>query len=65
MRAVNRTLLAALVGIALIVPVALIGDALDFGSIAWIVAVVAVAAIASLIDREGFYGPPRQSRGQS
>ena len=60
MRVVNRSLLAALVAIALLVPVVAIGEALGFGSIAWIVAIVAIVGIASLIDREGFYGPPRR-----
>ena len=62
MRAVNRTALAFLVGVVLAIPVALAGEALGFGSLAWIAAVVAILLIASAIDREGFYGPPRQSR---
>lgn len=60
MRAVNRTLLAALVSIALLVPVVAVGEALDFGSLAWIAAILAIGIIASLIDREGFYGPRPQ-----
>ncbi|MCA1679891.1 MAG: hypothetical protein LC777_13550 [Actinobacteria bacterium] len=53
----NRTLLAALVAIGLLVPVVAIGEALDFGGLAWVVAIVAVGVVASLFDREGFYGP--------
>lgn len=60
MRPMNRTLLAALVAIALLVPVVAIGEALGFGSLAWIAAIIAIGVVASLIDREGFYGPPRR-----
>ena len=58
MRAMNRTVLALLVGVALAIPVALIGEALGFGSLAWIAAVMAIVVVVSLIDREGFYGTP-------
>ncbi len=64
MKSVNRTLLAMLIGAALVVPVVAIGEALGFGSIAWIAAIMAILVVVSLIDREGFYGPRRQSRPQ-
>ncbi len=57
----NRTGLALLVAVVLAVPVALIGEALGFGSLAWIAAVLAILVVASLIDREGFYGTASQS----
>lgn len=53
----NRTLLALLAGVALLVPVVAIGEALGFGSLAWIAAIMAIVVVVSLIDREGFYGP--------
>lgn len=58
MKTMNRTLLALLLGAALLVPVVAIGEALGFGTLAWIVAIVAVVVVASLVDREGFYGTP-------
>lgn len=57
MSTVNRPLVAALVGILLVIPIAIVGDAVGFGSLAWIVAILAIGFIVSLIDREGFYGP--------
>ena len=60
MKDVNRTLLAMLIGSALVVPVVAIGEALGFGSLAWIAAIMAILVLVSLIDREGFYGPPRR-----
>ena len=64
MNRVNRTLLAALVGVALLVPVVAIGEAVGFGSLAWVAAILAVAVVASRVDRDGFYGPRRPSRPQ-
>lgn len=55
---VNRGLLSFLVGAALAVPVTFIGEALDFGGLAWLAALVALMFVASLVDREGFYGEP-------
>lgn len=57
----NRTLLALLVGVTLLVPVVAIGEALGFGSLAWSASIVAVVVVASLVDREGFYGTPTRS----
>jgi hypothetical protein len=54
-----RTLLAFAVGGALAVFLALIGEALEFGGLAWLAGLVVVLVLASLVDREGFYGPPR------
>ncbi len=62
MSGMNRTLLAALIGAALLVPVVAIGEAADFGSLAWIATIMGVLVVVSLIDREGFYGP-RPGRG--
>lgn len=36
---------------------ALVGDALDFGGLAWIVALVVMMLAISVLDRERFYGP--------
>jgi hypothetical protein len=54
-----RTLLAFVVGGALAVFLALIGEALEFGGFAWLAGLVVVLVLASLVDREGFYGPPK------
>jgi hypothetical protein len=56
-----RTLLAFVAGAILTVPYVLIGEALDFGGLAWLGGFVVVLVLASLADREGFYGP-RASR---
>ena len=61
MNAMHRGLLAALVGVGLVVPLAIVGDAVGFSSLVWIAAILAVGFIVSLVDREGFYGP-RASR---
>jgi peptidoglycan/LPS O-acetylase OafA/YrhL len=56
-----RTLLAFVVGAVLTVPLVLIGETLDFGGLAYLAGLVVVLVLASLGDREGFYGP-RESR---
>jgi hypothetical protein len=56
-----RTVLAFVVGGALAVLLALIGETLEFGGLAWLAGLVVVLVLASLVDREGFYGP-RESR---
>ena len=53
----KRTVLAHLVGAVLCVPAALVGSALDFGGLAWLVTLVVVMLLASLVDRDWFYGP--------
>jgi len=58
----SRTLLAALVGVALLVPVVAIAEAIRFGSLAWVAAIMAVLVVVSLVDREGFYGPRPRAR---
>jgi Na+/H+ antiporter NhaD/arsenite permease-like protein len=52
----SRTLLAYLTLAVLCVPAVLIGQALDFGGLAWLVTLLLVMVLASLVDREGFYG---------
>jgi hypothetical protein len=42
--------------------VVLIGEALDFGGLAWLGALVVALLLVSLVDREYFYGPPSRSR---
>jgi hypothetical protein len=56
MNEMNRTILALGVGLLLCVPLALIGQALDFSDWAWMAGLVVVMVLASLVDREGFYG---------
>ncbi len=60
MKPVNRTVLAFVVGVVLAIPLTVVGEALDFASLAWIPAVLALLLLVSLIDREGFYGPRSQ-----
>jgi hypothetical protein len=62
MNSVMRFGLTVLVGGILLVPVVAIAEALDFGGLAWLVAFVVVLLLASLVDREGFYGPREPSR---
>jgi hypothetical protein len=62
MNSVMRFGLTVLVGGILLVPVVAIAEALDFGALAWLVAFVVVLLLASLVDREGFYGPREPSR---
>ena len=62
MTGMSRTLLAALVGVALLVPVVAIAEAIRFGSLAWVAAIMAVLGVVSLVDREGFYGPRPRAR---
>jgi hypothetical protein len=56
MKPMNRTILAFVTLALLCVPMALIGQALDFSGWAWMGALVVVMVLASLVDREGFYG---------
>ena len=60
MKAMNRTILAFVTLALLCVPMALIGQALDFSGWAWMGALVVVMVLASLVDREGFYGTTRR-----
>ncbi|MDQ3678524.1 MAG: hypothetical protein M3401_17295 [Actinomycetota bacterium] len=56
-------LLLIVVGLATSAAAALIGDALDFGGLAWIGTLIAVMLTVSAFDRERFYGPrPPQRR---
>ena len=57
-----RTLLAFVVGAVLTVPLVLIGEALHFGGLAYLAGLIVVMVVASLADREGFYGRPREPR---
>jgi hypothetical protein len=52
----NRTILAVVTLALLCVPMALIGQALDFSGWAWVGSLVVVTVLASLVDREGFHG---------
>lgn len=61
MSAMHPTLRAALIGAALLVPVVAIGEAVGFGDLAWIAATMAVVVVASLVDRDGFYGTDSRS----
>jgi hypothetical protein len=55
----KRFLLALLVACALVVPASLIGEALDFGGLAWLATLLVVVSLAGLVDRPGFYGTQR------
>jgi hypothetical protein len=44
-----------------LIPLAVIGKALDFGGLAWFAVVLVVMFVCSLVDRKGFYGP-RETR---
>lgn len=57
MSAMPRLVLASLVGVAVLIPLAMIGEALDFGSWGMTGIGFAVMLLVSAIDREGFYGP--------
>jgi hypothetical protein len=56
MSPMSRTILALGVGLVLCVPLALVGQALDFSGWAWMAGVLVVTVLALLVDREGFYG---------
>lgn len=51
-----RTVLAAIVGVALLVPVVAVGEAVGFGFLAWTASIIGVVVVASLVNRDGFYG---------
>lgn len=57
MSPMNRTLLAFVVLVVLGAPVALAGAAAGLEGWAGIALVLPVVFIASLVDRDGFYGP--------
>ena len=54
----NRTVLAAVVGVILTIPAALLAESLGIDD-GWPLVGVAlvIGFIVSLVDREGFYGP--------
>jgi hypothetical protein len=52
-----KTLLAFVVGAVLAVPLVLVGETLDFSGLAYLAGAAVVMLLASLVDREGFYGP--------
>jgi glutamate racemase len=52
-----------LFGVLLCIPVGVIGEALHFGGLAWLAAVMVVGLLASLVDRDGCYGPRASRRG--
>jgi len=56
MMAVNRTLLAFILVVALAVPIGLLGAALGFGGWALTLLTLPAMFVASLVDRDGFYG---------
>jgi hypothetical protein len=53
---IARILLAM---VAITVPIVLIGEALDFGGLAWLGALLVGLLLVSLVDRDYFYGPPK------
>ena len=42
--------------------ITLIGEALDFGGLAWLGALLVGLLLVSLVDREYFYGPSERTR---
>lgn len=57
MTSMRRTLIAFVVGGAVLVPLTILGEHLDFGSWAGTATVVLAMFVASFVDRDGFYGP--------
>jgi hypothetical protein len=58
----KRFLLALMTMVVLMVPAVLIGQALEFGGLAWLATLLVVMLLGALVDRPGFYGgaqPPR------
>jgi len=49
-------ILLILAGLAIAAVAAVIGQALDFGGLAWLLALVVVMLAISAVDRERFYG---------
>jgi hypothetical protein len=58
---VARILLAM---VAITVPIGLIGEALDFGGLAWLGALVVGLLLVSLVDRDYFYGSPSETHSR-
>jgi len=50
-------ILLILAGLAISAGAAVIGQALDFGGLAWLLTLVVVMFAISAFDRERFYGP--------
>lgn len=61
MKRMKGFLRALAVGALALIPLAVVGKALDFGGLAWFAVVLVVMFVGSLADREGFYGP-RETR---
>jgi hypothetical protein len=57
----KRFLLALMTMVVLMVPAVLIGEALDFGGLAWLATLLVVMLLGALVDRPGFSSaqPPR------
>jgi hypothetical protein len=47
--------------VAITVPTVLIGQALDFGGLAWLGALLVDLLLVSLVDRDYFYGSPPET----
>jgi hypothetical protein len=58
---VARILLAM---IAMTVPIVMIGEALDFGGLAWLGALLVGLLLVSLVDRDYFYGSPFETHSR-
>jgi hypothetical protein len=58
---VARILLAM---IAITVPIVLIGEALHFGGLAWLGALLVGLLLVSLVDRDYFYGSPPETHSR-
>lgn len=51
-----------LAGLAITVLGVLVGEALNFGGMAWILTLIVVMLGVSVVDRERFYGPRTPNR---
>ncbi|MGI8660876.1 MAG: hypothetical protein ACR2LH_07580 [Thermoleophilaceae bacterium] len=58
----GRGLLAFLVGVVVLIPLVIVAESIGIGSWGMTGIGFAVMLLISLIDREGFYGPPGDSQ---
>jgi hypothetical protein len=58
----RRFVLALMTMVVLMVPAVLIGEALDFGGLAWLATLLVVMLLGALVDRPGFYGTAQRPR---
>jgi len=62
MNCMGRGLLAFLVGVVVLIPLVIVAESIGIGSWGMTGIGFAVMLLISVVDREGFYGPPGDSR---